>query len=78
MFNVKFTELTQDNYNKADLRYILFEISDDAGNSKAWHSSPENHSYIYLRTYYGGKYTDFSVGSNMYETILHETGHALN
>ena len=24
MFNVKFTELTQDNYNKADLRYILF------------------------------------------------------
>jgi len=78
MFNVKFTELTQDNYNKADLRYILFETSDDAGNSQAWHPSPENHSYIYLRTYYGGKYTDFSVGSNMYETILHETGHALN
>lgn len=78
MFNVKFTELTQDNYNKADLRYILFETSDDAGNSQAWHPSPENHSYIYLRTYYGGKYTDFSVGSIMYETILHETGHALN
>ena len=78
MFNVKFTELTQDNYNKADLRYILFETSDDAGNSQAWHPSPENHSYIYLRTYNGGKYTDFSVGSNMYETILHETGHALN
>ena len=78
MFNVKFTELTQDNYNKADLRYILFETSDDAGSSQAWHPSPENHSYIYLRTYNGGKYTDFSVGSNMYETILHETGHALN
>lgn len=78
IFNVKFTELTQDNYNKADLRYILFETSDDAGNSQAWHPSPENHSYIYLRTYYGGKYTDFSVGSIMYETILHETGHALN
>ena len=78
MFNVKFTELTQDNYNKADLRYILFETSDDVGNSQAWHPSPENHSYIYLRTYYGGKYTDFSVGSIMYETILHETGHALN
>ncbi len=78
IFNVKFTELTQDNYNKADLRYILFETSDDAGNSQAWHPSPENHSYIYLRTYYGGKYTDFSIGSIMYETILHETGHALN
>ena len=78
MFNVKFTELTQDNYNKADLRYILFETSDDAGSSQAWHPSPENHSYIYLRTYNGGKYTDFSVGSTMYQTILHETGHALN
>ena len=43
MFNVKFTELTQDNYNKADLRYILFETSDDAGSSQAWHPSPENH-----------------------------------
>ena len=78
MFNVKFTELTQDNYKEADLRYILFETTDDAGNSQAWHPAPENHSYIYLRTYYGGEYADFSVGSGTYGTILHETGHALN
>ena len=78
MFNFKFTELSQDNYNKADLRYILFETSDDAGNSQAFHPSPENHSYIYIRTYNGGEYTDFSIGSVTYETILHETGHALN
>ena len=78
MFNVKFTELTQDNYKEADLRYILFETTDDAGNSQAWHPAPENHSYIYLKTYYGGEYADFSVGSISYETILHETGHALN
>lgn len=78
MFNVKFTELTEDNYKEADLRYILFETSDSTANSQAWHPAPENHSYIYLLTSYGGKYDDYSSGGAIYGTILHETGHALN
>jgi serralysin len=78
MFNVKFTELNEDNYKKADLRYILFETSDSTANSQAWHPASENHSYIYLLTSYGGKYDDYSAGSVSYGTILHETGHALN
>ena len=78
MFNVKFTELNEDNYKEADLRYILFETSDSTANSQAWHPASENHSYIYLLTSYGGKYDDYSAGSVSYGTILHETGHALN
>tara|TARA_B100000768_G_scaffold112295_1_gene104021 strand:- start:148 stop:1365 length:1218 start_codon:yes stop_codon:yes gene_type:complete len=78
MFNVKFTELNEDNYKEADLRYILFETSDSTASAQAWHPASENHSYIYLLTSYGGKYDDYSAGSVSYGTILHETGHALN
>ena len=78
MFKVKFTELNEDNYKEADLRYILFETSDSTASSQAWHPASENHSYIYLLTSYGGKYDDYSSGGVSYGTILHETGHALN
>ncbi len=77
IFKLKFTELTGDDVDRSNIRFVFWETADTNNSLSGYAWPPDNQASFVFILKPPNFDDDFSAGKFIYGTIRHEIGHAL-